>query len=141
MEIVSGRNFSQEFYDLCDEMGFLVQEEAFDEWDNPKDKRKNFNQQGEIDYITQSYSMDFAEWAERDLKAMLLRDRNHPSIFQWSIGIRYYKRAYFAYSSMTLWRMLVAAMRNACRLLTYFTVLPVDIKIAVYRETFIYIGL
>jgi beta-galactosidase len=77
---------SKEFLNLCDEMGFLVQEEAFDEWDNPKDKRKNFNQQGEIDYITESYNKHFSEWAERDLKAMLMRDRNHPSIFQWSIG-------------------------------------------------------
>lgn len=51
---------SQEFLDLCDEMGFLVQAEAFDEWDNPKDKRKNFNQQGEVDYITESYSENFA---------------------------------------------------------------------------------
>jgi hypothetical protein len=77
---------SAELLNLCDEMGFLVQAEAFDEWDNPKDKRKNFNQDGELDYITQSYSLDFAQWAERDLKAMLYRDRNHPSIFQWSIG-------------------------------------------------------
>ncbi|WP_200870163.1 glycoside hydrolase family 2 TIM barrel-domain containing protein [Catenovulum agarivorans] len=77
---------SKEFLELCDEMGFLVQEEAFDEWDNPKDKRKNFNQSGEVDYITQSYNQVFAEWAERDLKAMMLRDRNHASIFQWSIG-------------------------------------------------------
>ncbi|WP_199271714.1 glycoside hydrolase family 2 TIM barrel-domain containing protein [Paraglaciecola sp. L3A3] len=77
---------SAEFLDLCDEMGFLVQAEAFDEWDNRKDKRKNFNQTSELDYITQSYSQYFAKWAERDLKAMLYRDRNHPSIFQWSIG-------------------------------------------------------
>ncbi|MDU0355120.1 glycoside hydrolase family 2 TIM barrel-domain containing protein [Paraglaciecola aquimarina] len=77
---------STEFLDLCDEMGFLVQAEAFDEWDNPKDKRKNFNQSGEVDYITESYSQYFGQWAERDIKAMLLRDRNHPSIFQWSIG-------------------------------------------------------
>ncbi|MGJ8681834.1 glycoside hydrolase family 2 TIM barrel-domain containing protein [Paraglaciecola sp.] len=77
---------STEFLDLCDELGFLVQEEAFDEWDNPKDKRKNFNQSGEVDYITQSYSHYFAQWAEQDIKAMLYRDRNHPSIFQWSIG-------------------------------------------------------
>jgi hypothetical protein len=77
---------SKEFLDLCDEMGFLVQEESFDEWDNPKDKRKNFSQKGEVEYITEGYSTDFAQWAERDLKAMLMRDKNHPSIFQWNIG-------------------------------------------------------
>lgn len=77
---------SKEFLELTDEMGFLVQEEAFDEWDNPKNKRKNFNQEGEVDYITESYSAQFPIWAERDLKAMLLRDRNHASIVQWSIG-------------------------------------------------------
>ncbi|MGJ8694221.1 MAG: glycoside hydrolase family 2 TIM barrel-domain containing protein [Thalassotalea sp.] len=77
---------SEEFLTLCDEMGLLVQNEAFDEWDNPKDKRKNFNQAGEVDYITQSYNHYFTEWAERDIKAMIMRDRNHPSIIQWSIG-------------------------------------------------------
>ena len=77
---------SNEFLELCDEMGFLVQEEAFDEWDNAKDKRRNFYKRGEVDYIEQGYNLDFAEWAERDLKAMLMRDKNHPSIFQWSIG-------------------------------------------------------
>jgi beta-galactosidase/beta-glucuronidase len=77
---------SKEFIALCDKLGFLVQSEAFDEWDNPKDKRKNFNLIGDSDYVTQSYNLHFAEWAERDIKAMVLRDRNSPSIFQWSIG-------------------------------------------------------
>lgn len=77
---------SKEFIELCDEMGFLVQEESFDEWMMPKDKRRNFSQKGPVDYITEGYSNDFAEWAERDLKAMLMRDKNNPSIFQWNIG-------------------------------------------------------
>ncbi|WP_017446843.1 glycoside hydrolase family 2 TIM barrel-domain containing protein [Gayadomonas joobiniege] len=77
---------SKAFLNLCDEIGFLVQEEIFDEWDNPKDKRKNFNQQGAVDYITQSYNIDFAQWAEQDLKNTVRRDLNHASIFQWSIG-------------------------------------------------------
>ena len=76
---------SDEFLDLCDEMGFLVQDEFFDEWDNPKDKRFNMNQQ-EVHYETQGYAEHFQEWAERDLKATLLSHRNHPSIIQWSIG-------------------------------------------------------
>ncbi|MBU3025663.1 glycoside hydrolase family 2 TIM barrel-domain containing protein [Zobellia galactanivorans] len=76
---------SQAFLDLCDEMGFLVQDEFFDEWDNPKDKRKNMNEQS-VDYITRGYTEHFQEWAEKDLKNTVLAHRNHPSIIQWSIG-------------------------------------------------------
>ncbi|SHM53457.1 glycoside hydrolase family 2 TIM barrel-domain containing protein [Flavobacterium saccharophilum] len=76
---------SEEFLDLCDQMGFLVQDEFFDEWDNPKDKRLNTKEKS-VDYITRGYGEHFQEWAERDLKATMLRDRNHASIFQWSIG-------------------------------------------------------
>ena len=77
---------SSEFLDICDEMGFLVQEEAFDEWNNAKNKRHNFYHRGEIKPEEEGYSAYFDEWAERDLIAMLARDKNHPSIFQWSIG-------------------------------------------------------
>jgi len=76
---------SEEFLDLCDEMGFLVQEEFFDEWDYPKDKRLNQNEQS-VDYITRGYTEHFQKWAETDLKNVVKRDRNHPSIIQWSIG-------------------------------------------------------
>lgn len=76
---------SAAFLDLCDRMGFLVQDEAFDEWYNPKDKKYNFNQKV-ADARTLGYSEAYGEWAERDVKAMVLRDRNHPSIVQWSIG-------------------------------------------------------
>lgn len=76
---------SQEFLDLCDEMGFLVQDEFFDEWDNPKDKRKNMNEQS-VDYITRGYTEHFQEHAEKDLKNTVMAHRNHPSIIQWSIG-------------------------------------------------------
>ena len=61
-----------ELLDLCDRMGFIVQDEAFDMWKKKK--------------TTHDYSADFAEWHERDLTDMLLRDRNHPSVFSWSIG-------------------------------------------------------
>ncbi|MEM9419864.1 MAG: glycoside hydrolase family 2 TIM barrel-domain containing protein [Planctomycetota bacterium] len=76
---------SAEFLDLCDEMGFLVQDEFYDEWDNPKDKRQNCNEK-ERDEIVAGHDEFFQEWAERDLKDTMLRDRNHPCVFQWSIG-------------------------------------------------------
>ena len=76
---------SEEFLDLCDELGMLVQDEFFDEMDNPKDKRRNMDERS-VDYITRGYHEHFQEWAERDLKTSLMRDRNHPSVVQWSIG-------------------------------------------------------
>ncbi|AWG22686.1 glycoside hydrolase family 2 [Flavobacterium faecale] len=76
---------SDEFISLCDEMGIMVQDEFFDEWDNPKDKRKNMKEQS-VDAITRGYGEHFQEWAERDLKNTMLAHRNHPSIIQWSIG-------------------------------------------------------
>lgn len=73
-----------ELYELCDEMGFLVMDEAFDEWENPKNKWST----GHNVYPPrhQGYFEDFPEWHEKDLAAMVLRDRNHPSVIMWSIG-------------------------------------------------------
>ncbi len=83
---VSHNPASSEFLDLCDEMGFLVQDEFFDEWDNPKDKRFNKWEEKSTDYITRGYGEHFQEWAKRDLENTMLSHRNHPSIIQWSIG-------------------------------------------------------
>ncbi|MCL7765075.1 DUF4982 domain-containing protein [Polaribacter sp. Z014] len=83
---ISHNPASTEFLDLCDEMGFLVQDEFFDEWDNPKDKRFNQNESKSTDYITRGYGEHFQEWAQKDLRNVMLSHRNHPSIFQWSIG-------------------------------------------------------
>ena len=77
--------FSREFLDLCDEMGFLVQAEIFDEFDYPKDKRLNYHER-KPEYITTGYTKDFQKWNKSDLTRTILRDRNHPSIFEWSIG-------------------------------------------------------
>lgn len=57
---------------LCDKMGFLVMDEIFDEWKRSK-----------TEY---GYGRFFDEWSIKDLKSMLQRDRNHPSIVMWSIG-------------------------------------------------------
>jgi beta-galactosidase len=61
-----------ELLDLCDRMGFLVIDEAFDEWKKTKVKK--------------GYHLYWDEWHVRDLQDMVLRDRNHPSIIAWSIG-------------------------------------------------------
>lgn len=76
---------SEEFLDLCDRLGLLVQNEFFDEWDNPKDKRLNTYERHD-DYISRGYAEDFQKWAEKDLHDIMIRDRNHPCIIQWSIG-------------------------------------------------------
>jgi beta-galactosidase len=60
--------FSPEFLDMCDRMGFVVIDEAFDKWKSGY------------------YEKYFDEWWEADLKDMLLRDRNHPCVALWSIG-------------------------------------------------------
>lgn len=73
-----------ELYELCDEMGFLVMDEAFDEWENAKNKWST----GHNVYPPkhQGYFEDFPQWHEADLRAMVRRDRNHPSVILWSIG-------------------------------------------------------
>jgi beta-galactosidase len=76
--------FAQDFLDLCDEKGFLVIDEAFDEWELPKKKWIEGWNKGTPG--KDGYSSDFKEWHGTDLKDMVLRDRNHPSIIMWSIG-------------------------------------------------------
>lgn len=73
-----------ELYTLCDVLGFFVIDEAFDEWEGPKNKWW----QGHNVYPpkNQGYYTAFPAWHERDLTDLILRDRNHPSVILWSIG-------------------------------------------------------
>jgi len=59
---------SKEFLDMCDRLGFVVIDEAFDKWKSGY------------------YEKYFDKWHQKDLENMILRDRNHPSIVLWSIG-------------------------------------------------------
>ena len=73
-----------ELYDICDEEGMLVMDEASDEWEFPKRKwLKGWNQGRPGFQGTYTY---FEEWIERDVADMVRRDRCHPCICLWSIG-------------------------------------------------------
>ena len=61
-----------ELLDLCDKMGMIVMDEAFDCWERGKAKY--------------DYHLFFKEWHKKDLEDQILRDRNHPSVMIWSIG-------------------------------------------------------
>lgn len=63
---------STKFLEACDSIGMFVIDESFDGWRSKK-----------TDY---DYAMYFDQWAKKDVQAMVLRDRNHPSIILWSIG-------------------------------------------------------
>ena len=71
-------------YELCDEIGLLVKDEAFDEWEYPKKKWIEGWNKGKPGF--QGAASYFREWSKRDLADMIRRDRNHPSIIMWSIG-------------------------------------------------------
>lgn len=64
--------FAPEFYEMCDTMGFLVLDEAFDGWAQPK--------------ATADYGNYWDKWWKKDLSDFIKRDRNHPSVVIWSMG-------------------------------------------------------
>lgn len=63
---------SLEQVELCDEMGFMMIAESFDEWAKPK--------------VENGYNRFFNEWAEKDVQNLVRATRNHPSIVMWSAG-------------------------------------------------------
>ncbi|HET6558516.1 MAG TPA: glycoside hydrolase family 2 TIM barrel-domain containing protein, partial [Prolixibacteraceae bacterium] len=71
-------------YELCDEIGMLVMDEAFDEWEFAKRKWISGWNIGTPGF--EGAASFFNEWSDRDLADMILRDRNHASIVMWSIG-------------------------------------------------------
>jgi beta-galactosidase len=71
-------------YDLCDELGLMVMDEGFDEFEFPKKKWLSGWNVGEPGF--QGTFDFFEEWSDRDVASMVLRDRNHPSVVMWSIG-------------------------------------------------------
>jgi beta-galactosidase len=70
---------SPAFLDACDRVGMVVIDEAFDHWTIQKNP--------------QDYHLYFKDWWQRDIDAMVLRDRNHPSVVFWSIGNEIPERA------------------------------------------------
>jgi beta-galactosidase len=85
-----------EFLDLCDKLGFIVMDEAFDIWKKKKSKH--------------DYSENWNEWHKRDLTDQILRDRNHPSVFMWSIGNEI--REQFDSTGITITRELVHIVKS-----------------------------
>jgi beta-galactosidase len=87
---------ASELLELCDRMGFLVMDEAFDMW---KKRKNRFD-----------YNVDFDAWHKQDVADMVKRDRNHPSIIAWSIGNEI--REQFDSTGLTITKELVDIVKN-----------------------------
>ncbi len=89
---------SVEMMDVCDEMGILVDSEAYDMWERPK--------------TTYDYARFFPEWYEKDVAAWVRRDRNRPSVIMWSIGNEIYD-THASERGQEVTRMLKAAVEKS----------------------------
>ncbi len=87
---------SRQFLDACDRLGILVIDEAFDQWQRPKNP--------------EDYNLYFDKWYQQDLESMVLRDRNHPSVIFWSIGNEINERV--DPSGLEIMKNLIAIVKN-----------------------------
>ena len=87
---------SLEMMQLCDEMGFIVQDEMTDVWKKKK--------------VTNDYHKDWDEWHKRDFEDLILRDRNNPSVMMWSIGNEI--REQFDSTGVAITKELVQIVKN-----------------------------
>ena len=90
-----------ELLELADRLGFIVMDEAFDVW--------------KIEKTKYDYHLDWDAWHKRDLEDMVLRDRNHPSVFIWSIGNEVMEQWNNSPLGGTISRELVGIVRNLDR--------------------------
>lgn len=86
---------SPEQLQICDSIGLLVDVEAFDEWKHGKNKN--------------GYGLYFDEWSQRDLRSLIRRDRNHPSVIMWSIGNEIHEQ------NMPEGKEIARKLADACR--------------------------
>ena len=87
-----------EFLNLCDKMGFLVVNEAFDVW---RKKKSEYD-----------YALFFDAWHKKDLEDFIVRDRNHPSVIVWSIGNEVKEQWGDDYSDVLLTRRLAEIVKE-----------------------------
>jgi beta-galactosidase len=73
----------EELLEMCDRMGFMVMDEAFDEWLESWPFGGIKKPEGKAKY---GYHLNFNEWAQKDLTELIQRDRNHASVILWSVG-------------------------------------------------------